>query len=165
MLLNDVLDQNDQIFKNLRSKVYPENNLYLFAQHISESYLAFKDPMMLVFVLASPTSVRELPSIISFIEIFSTLKIKPIFTFLFVEWPDLKELKKQGLNKTQQDFNTIFEKIKILLNKHIKEPNIKIISYNQIVNYINNGKDTLLNDKNFQTDLACIEQFYERENS
>jgi hypothetical protein len=165
LFLREVLNKNDQIFKGLRSKVFPEKNLYMFSQQLFESYLGYEVPMMFVFVLASPTAIRELPSILNFMDIFYAFKTKPIFKFLFVEWPDLNGLKEQDLNKIQQNFNLLFEETHIVLKKHVKDPQIEILKYDFIVDYVSFSIDMFREDRIFQIDLNWIEHFYERENS
>lgn len=164
-LIEEVLEKNNQIFNRLRSKIYPENRLSQFAQHVHESYVEETPPMTLIFILASPTATKELPPIIQFIKLFCAFKVKPIIHFLFVEWPDLESLKNQDMEKIHQKFNLSFEETKTIINQYVDKPSINVLNYNQIVKYVAVSEKALLHDKDFQTDLAWIEGFYEREDS
>lgn len=160
--LTYILMKNNLIFESLRSKIFPETNLLLFSKDVYDSYIATQDPMTFTFVLASSTAEKELASVLRFLEIFSTFPIKPQVYFLLVDWPRLQDDKTpQGTVNSYQDISS---RIGAFFHLCQKSPHIDFIEAPQITAFMNSHEE-LLKEKDFQTDLAWIERFYEREHS
>ncbi|MBA4749848.1 MAG: hypothetical protein H2057_04415 [Alphaproteobacteria bacterium] len=160
--LTDILIKNNLIFESLRSKIFPETNLLLFSKDVYDSYVANQDPMTFTFVLASSTANKELASVLKFLEIFSTFPLKPKAYFLLIDWPRFHDDKTP--QSTVNSYQEISNRVGAFFHLCHNSPQIDVIEAPQITAFMKSHEE-LLKEKDFQTDLAWIERFYEREHS